>query len=103
MAEQTLGGNITLVDFNLDNQEMIILKKIIGNYAKKIRNITDYSELKIVMKTHKKTKAIKYEIKAKLAAGTSEANAETEGYNPFVAINEALRKIEGEIGHKIRK
>ena len=56
MVERELGGNIVLVNFNLEEQEMIIVKKIVGNYAKKIRNYQDYQEIKLELKTHKKGK-----------------------------------------------
>ena len=40
MEEQELGGNIALVGFNLDKGEMIVIKKMIGKYAEKIRHFT---------------------------------------------------------------
>jgi len=103
MTEQILGGNITLVDFDLESQEMIVIKKIVGNFARKIRNIAEYQELKIVMKTHKKVKNNKYEIKAHLMVNGIIISSEASGFNPFILINETLKKTLIETEHKIRK
>ena len=103
MAENTLGGNIVLSNFDLDDQEMIIVKKLVGNYAKKIKNFHDYEELKIEMKVHNKGKTKKFEIKAHLLFDGNRAVSETVGFNPFVSINEVLEKILQEVQHKARK
>jgi hypothetical protein len=105
MVEQTLGENIILVDFNLDDQEMVVIKKIVGNYAKKIQNIIPYQELKLELKNHKKNqdKAIRYELKAHLIIDKAKANTQVEGLNPFMLVDEALKKILSEIEHKTKK
>jgi len=105
MTEQELGGNIALVDFNLDDQEMIIIKKIIGNYAKKIKGLVEYQELKLEMRAHKKSgdSAPKYEIKVHLTFDKDQANTQVEGLNPFVLVDDVMRKILKETEHKIKK
>ncbi len=103
MVNQELGGNIVLSNFDLDEQEIIIAKKLIGNYAEKIRNFGDYEELKIEMKTHLKGKNKHFEIKALLLYNGNRASAEANNTNPFVAISEILEKILKEIEHKIKK
>jgi hypothetical protein len=104
MAEKEIGGNITLIDFDLDGQEMIIVKKMIGNCARKIKNFTEYRDLKVEMKIHQKNKGHKkYEFKASLIFDVRRADAEVEGLNPFVALNELLSKILGEVEHKVKK
>lgn len=104
MADRELGGNIVLADFDLDEQEMIVIKKLVGNYAKRIRNFTDYEELKLELKSHQKNKdRKKYEIKANLVFKGNRANSEIDGLNPFIMIDKVMKKILAEVEHIIRK
>jgi ribosome-associated translation inhibitor RaiA len=103
MAEQELGGNIVLSNFEMDAQEMVIVKKMVGNYAKKIKNFHDYQELRLEMKTSAKGKTKKFEIKALLLYNGDRAASEATGFNPFVLINEVLEKILSEVKHKVKK
>jgi len=103
MANHELGGNIVLSNFELDEQEMIIAKKLIGNFANKIRNMVEYDELKVEMKTHLKGKNKHFEIKTDLYFKGNVASAESQNINPFVAINEIMKKILKETEHKIKK
>ena len=103
MTEQELGGNIRLINFDeMDAQELILAKKIIGNYAKKIRNFKEYQELRIEIKNHSKGKANKFEVNGLLIFDGGNATSNAEGVNPFVLINEVLEKILNEIEHKSR-
>jgi len=105
MEEQVLDSNIVLVDFDLDEQEMVVIKKMVGSYAKKIQNITAYQELKLELKSHKKSqdKISKYEIRVHLTIDKGKANTQVEGLNPFMIVDEALKKILNEIEHKTKK
>jgi len=104
MVERELGGNIVLVNFNLEEQEMIIVKKIVGNYAKKIRNYQDYQEIKLELKTHKKGKGhTKYEILGSILSDTRRINANSQGLNIFVILNETINKLLNETQHKIER
>lgn len=103
MADQELGGNIKLVNFNLAPQEMVVVKKIIGNYASKIRNFHDYEEFKVELRVHKKSKTEKFEIKSDLMFNGELATAEKQGYNLFVLLDEVLAKILHEVEHKVKK
>ena len=101
--EQELGGNIILDGFELDNQEMIIVKKIVGNYAKKIRNFSDYEELKLTMKSHLKAKNKHFELKVLAIFNGERAVAEGTGRNPFTIIDDAMKKILQEIESRTGK
>ena len=103
MADNELGANITLSNFDLDNQEIIVVKRLVGKYAEKIRYFQDYKELKLEMKTHLKGKNRHFEIKAMVAFGNEIANAEAQGVSPFVLVNEVLEKILSEVKHKTHK
>jgi len=101
--EEKLGGNIILSNFELDKQETIVAKKIIGNYAKKIRNLADYQELKIDMKVHEKSHRHKFEINAFLEFDGKKAVASEEGFNPYILINNILNNLVEEVKHKLQK
>jgi hypothetical protein len=103
MTDEELGGSIVLSNFELDGSEMIIVKKLVGNYAKKIRNFHDYEELKLEMKTIDKGKTKRFDVNARLMYGGNRANSSAEGFNPFVIINEVLEKILKEVEHKVKK
>lgn len=103
MVDQELGGNIVLSGFDMDDQEMVVLKKIVGNYAKKIKNFHNYEQLKLEIKVHAKGKTKRFEVKALLLYGENRATSETEGFNAFVLITEALEKILNEVQHKVKK
>jgi ribosome-associated translation inhibitor RaiA len=103
MEEQELGGNIALVGFNLDKGEMIVIKKMIGKYAEKIRHFTEYEQLKLEMRIHQKQEKKELELKVLLNFDGKRANAEDRGENPFVLIDSAMKRILAEIEHKIKK
>ncbi|MFH2021285.1 MAG: hypothetical protein ABIJ34_07765 [archaeon] len=91
-----LGGNIILVGFReRDPAELIVLKKIIGNYARKYAdNLTGYESLTISLKPIGGEKSKKFEVSAKLlVAGKPIASDVTEN-NIFVCVSDALKKIE---------
>lgn len=98
MGYRELGGNIVLSNFSLDDREMVVAKKLIGNHAKKIRNACPYNELKLEMKSHKKGKKVIFELKASLETEINKMyNAEVRGSNAFVLIDNVLKKIREEI------
>ena len=92
-----LGGNIELSGFsNIDGGTMIILKKIIGNYAKRMSGKTEnFEKLSLTMKTVHNNQ---FEVHAKLFDNGQQANAETVDRVLFVAIDNALKKIMNEKG-----
>ena len=95
-----LGGHIELSGFReLDGASMIILKKIVGSYAKKFsESITDFEKLSVNMKkVHEREKSEKYELHAKLVAGGRQFNSEVTDRNLFFALDKALKKVEKEI------
>jgi len=103
MVDEELGGNIILSGFDLDNQEKIIVKKMSGKYVEKIRNLAEYDELKLVMKSHLENKTKKYEVKGLVIFGGNKAESEAQGFNVFVLIDEVMQKIINEIERKVKK
>lgn len=102
MAENTnaddlikLGGSIELTGFKeFDGATMIVLKKIIGNYARKLSDFSkDFKSLHVHVKTiHEREKSEKYEIKAQCKADKVYPAEATER-NLFFAVDKVLKKI----------
>lgn len=96
----TLGGNIELSGFKgLDSGSFIILKKIIGNYARKMSDMSsNFERLSLTLKPVHETEASKkYDIKAKLMDNGKAFNSQTVDRNLFVAVDAALKKLQNEI------
>ena len=87
-----LGGNIELSGFgSIDRGAMIILKKIIGNYARKLAdNSNSFEALKLRVK---KIKDSIYELNCQVVDKGNVINSSVEERNIFVAIDSALKKI----------
>lgn len=100
----TLGGNIQLVGFSeLDSGTQIVLKKIIGNYARRYSEIyPGFELLKLQMKTiHEREKSEKYEIHGMVIGNGKHFNATVDDMNLFFALDKVLKKVESEIGHAV--
>jgi hypothetical protein len=95
-----LGGNIELVGFNeRDAGELIILKKVIGNYARKFSDHLgeDYERLIMTMKQiHGKTSS-KFEIQVKVMTKSKPYTSEVTENNIFVCVADSLKKVESQI------
>lgn len=95
-----LGGNIQLSGFKvISKTEFVIVKKIIGSYARKFSdNLEGYENLKINIKeVHKSEGSRKFEIHAMLEfKGKIESTKITEK-NIFVGIDAALKKLESAV------
>lgn len=95
-----LGGSIQLAGFkDIDGASMIVLKKIIGNYARKMSDISEkFENLHVTMKpVHETEKSEKYEIHAKLMNNGKPFVSEVVERNLFIAVDNALKKIVNEI------
>ena len=95
-----LGGNIELSGFNsLDGGIMIVLKKIIGNYARRMSDkAKNFEKLSLhVKKVHEKEKSELYEMHAKLLDNGSALTASSTERNLFVAVDNSLKGIMNQI------
>lgn len=95
-----LGGNIELTGFrNVDSSSMIVLKKIVGNYAKRISELTKkLDRLHVTLKSiHEREKSEKYEVHAKIIDDGKVYASEMVDRNLFVAVDSALKKIVNEL------
>ena len=94
-----LGGNIVLTGFReLDGSTMIILKKIIGNYVRKISERAEkFEQLSLTVKPiHQTEGSRKYELYAKLLDNGKVFNSEIADKNIFMAVDSALKNLENE-------
>ena len=90
---QQLGGNIELVGFReMDGGSMIILKKVIGSYARKFSDrLNGIDKLTIRMK---KIGNSQFELNGLLAKEGQQFNSEVIEYNLFVGMDKLLKKME---------
>lgn len=93
---QQLGGNIELAGFKeVDGGSMIILKKIIGSYARKFSDkLNGIEKLSISVK---KVGNSQFEVSGALHKEGQQYNSEIVDYNLFVGIDKVLKKIEGSV------
>ena len=102
--EMKLGGNIALVGFEiLDPAELIILKKIVGNYVRKLGNNGNYQEMKLTLQQHPHGKSFKHEITAIAIFKEGRFNSEATDWNVYNAVSQVCEKILQEVLHSIRK
>ena len=95
-----LGGHIELTGFSeVDKGKMVVLKKIIGNYARKFsEKSTNFEKLSLTVKIVHETEASKmYELQAHLIDNGQQSNAELTERNIFVAVDSVLKKIDNHL------
>ena len=100
--ELRLGGNILLIGFSLEPMEMVVVKKLIGNYAKKIGEKIECKEIKISLKKTEKAQSFLHEISASAETNNGILAADSVDRNLYTAISEALNKIYAQEEHKER-
>ena len=91
-----LGGNIELSGFkDIDSASMVIVKKMVGNYAKKMSDlVSSFERLHITVKAvHATEKSEKYEIHSRLINRGKPTVSEVTDRNLFVAIDDSLKKL----------
>lgn len=92
-----LGGNIELSGFKeIDPAGMIIVKKIVGNYARKFSDQCDnFEKLSLSMKPVHETEASKkFEMHGMVIDKGRTYTSEMTDRNVFVVIDSVLKKIE---------
>jgi hypothetical protein len=100
-AMMELGGNIELVGFKeLDNDSLVIVKKIVGNYGKKLsEGLKNFQKLSITMKPIHGHVAHNFELHGKLLADGQVYTYQVEDHNLFVGLDSVLKKLEHELEH----
>jgi len=91
-----LGGNITLTGFqDRDYAELIVIKKIVGRYARQISDLhPGFERLVITLKPVQKTDSgSKFEIQARCALKGQQHAADVTERNLFIALDGALKRL----------
>ena len=91
-----LGGNITLAGFKeLEMGELIVVKKIVGSYARKMADTSqNFENLTVTLKSvHSTQKSAKYEFHARLLDNGQLYAGECVDRNLFIALDNCLRKV----------
>ena len=94
-----LGGSIVLSGFRaIDGASMVILKKVIGNYVKRMSERAEkFEQLALTVKPiHQNESSKKFELNAKLLDNGKVFNSEFVDKNIFIAVDSALKKLESE-------
>ena len=102
-TDMQLGGNIVLTGFKeLDNGSLLILRKIIGNYARRMSdNSKGFEKLSLTLKhIHEVEKNKKFELHAKAIDSGNLHTAECTDKNVFIAVDTALKKVSTSMGLK---
>ncbi len=91
-----LGGKITLSGFSaVEPGKMVVVKKIIGNYVKKMEDrVQNFEKVSVHLKAVHNSE---FELKAKLTANGQSYNSDVTDFNLFFAISKAMDKIMREI------
>lgn len=96
-----LGGNITLSGFKeVGFSELIVVKKMVGNYARKIsEKLGGFDNLTLTVKPIHQTSedSFKYELHGKLIHKGKVYTTEITEFNLFIAIDEAMKNIESQL------
>ncbi len=92
----SLGGNIELSGFSeLEGGAMIVLKKIVGNYARRMSTVAkNFERLSLTMK---KVHDNQFELHAKMLDNGKPVTSSITDRNLFVAADSSLKKIMNEI------
>ena len=100
MVEETLvlGGNIELTGFrDVDRSSLVIVKKLVGNYARKFNETSsDFEKLSLHLKTLNESKT-RFELHGKLVSEGNPVVAMESDFNLFFVIDRTLKKIEGQL------
>ena len=103
MAKISLGGSISLVGFGfLEQVELVVVKKIVGNFVRKLNEQSDYKSLVMELKQHKKGKTFLHEISANAKVNDLLLSANLSDYNLYSCINKVSEKMLSELSHHKR-
>ncbi|MBT3408555.1 hypothetical protein HOK68_00230 [Candidatus Woesearchaeota archaeon] len=95
-----LGGNISLEGFkDVDNSEMTIIKKIVGNSTKKINDYCkSFEKFKVVLKNiHSTEGSKKFELNVSVLNAGQLTTSQVVDRNLFIGLSSAIRKIETQL------
>ena len=90
-----LGGNIELLGASaFDAATLIVLKKIVGNYARQFSNRTPFQKLSIAITKQEKN----ISLSTVLVMNNNSLTADANHTNLFMGLDIALKQLERELG-----
>ncbi|MBS3134147.1 hypothetical protein J4214_02855 [Candidatus Woesearchaeota archaeon] len=93
-----LGGNIQLIGFrSLEPAKLIVVKKIVGTYVKKLEEKT--SKFESISIHIKKVHNSEFEIQTNAIIGGKPYNSGLTNYNVFFALDKTLSNVLEEVTH----
>jgi len=95
-----LGGNITLKGFKeLGYAELVVVKKVVGSYARKFADKGQMNTLSLTLKLihHTAEDSSKYEVKGMVDLNGKIINTEVVDFNLFMCLDDVLKKLEVQI------
>jgi len=98
----SLGGNIELIGFKqVSLADVVVVKKLVGHYTRKIQeNSQNFEKIQIILKEiHKVEDNSKHEIHVKALDNGKAFSSEVVDKNLFIALDNALKKVLGEVTH----
>ena len=102
--ELNLGGNIALVGFNiLEPSELVVLKKIVGNYVRKMCTYGNYQEMRLTLQQHAHGKSFKHEVNGLAIFKEGKFYSNVVEWNLYSAVSQVCSKILEELAHKQKK
>ncbi|MFW6007700.1 MAG: hypothetical protein ACOCP8_00430 [archaeon] len=90
---------LQLSGFNdLERDQMIVLKKVVGNYISNFSGFGEVVTLSLnLKKVHETEASAIYEIKANLEFDKDQYHSSSENRNLFVSIDDVMKKLETQI------
>jgi hypothetical protein len=85
-----LGGGIELDGFDVEKAHLVVIKKMVGNYAKEMTEKAQGFE-KVVVSLNKEGDS--YNIKAELTDSGNQISADSSEKNLFMALDKALKEV----------
>ncbi len=95
-----LGGHISLTGFGtLEPGMIVVVKKIVGTYAKKFSESTEgFEGLALTLKSVHETKGSqKFELNAKVIANGKAVTSSVTDRNLFIILDKVLKKVEEQL------
>jgi hypothetical protein len=96
-----LGGNITLAGFkDIDKAELVVVKKIVGSYTRKLSDsVSGFEGIIVTLKEVHKTEQghPKYELHARALINGNPCVSEVVERNLFIGLDDVLKKVTFEV------
>lgn len=102
--ETKLGGNIALVGFEvLEPAELLIVKKIVGSYVRKMCRAAGYKEMRLTLQQRSHGKTFKHEVDGQALFVEGRFGSNVTAWNLYTALAEVCERILAAVQHARQK